>query len=189
MFLRKTDYFKRIQEDDLDVIIEDVTGTPLDAFLFDMQAAALAEVQSYLRNRYNVAKIFAPLAVWDVSKAYEIGEYVVISPLESGAIYTALTDNTGLDPTANPNDWELNDSRDALMKLYLIDVTMYHIHSRINPRNIQALAMSRRDEAVKWLKMVSKGEIQLDLPVNELDEETSGERISWGSEDKRLNSY
>lgn len=188
MFLRKKDYFKQIQEDNLDIIIEDSLGVPQEIFLTECEAAALKEVQSYLSGRYDVAKIFKPLLVWDAGTAHVIGDYVAVSPVESGAIYTALTDNTNSEPTANPLDWKLEDSRDALMKTYLIDITLYHVHTRINPRNIKALVMSRRDEAVKWLGMIAKGTIIADLPAKSEDM-TADDLISWGSETKRKNSY
>ena len=57
--------------------------------------------------------------------------------------------------------------------LFLIDVTLYHLHSRINPRNIPDLRKERYNGnsptdsggAIGWLKSVSKGNINADLPV------------------------
>jgi len=188
MFLRKSDYFSQIQEDNLDTVIEDITGTPTLIFLTDKEAAASVEVQSYLRHRYDVAKIFKPLLSYDNAVTYQPGEWVVDGPVETGIIYTATVETLGNLPT-DTNFWKAEDGRNPLMKTYLIDVTLYHVHSRISPRNIKALVMSRRDEAVKWLKMVSKGDISLDLP--EITEETpsGGDRITWDSQEKRINSF
>lgn len=187
MFLRKIDYYKQIKEDNLDVIIEDATGTPTEQFLTDCEAAALKELQSYLSHRYDVAAVFKPLLVYDNAATYQEGEWTVVSPVESGTIFTAKKETSGNAPAAG-EFWSESDGRDPLMKTYLIDLTLYHIHSRINPRNIKALIMSRRDEAIKWLGMISKGQINADLP-NLTDDVSSGDRIIWGSCEKRQNNY
>lgn len=54
----------------------------------------------------------------------------------------------------------------------LIDITLYHLHSRINPRNIPDLRKDRYDGnrdaqtlgAIGWLKQVAAGKINADLP-------------------------
>jgi hypothetical protein len=187
MYLRKIDYYKQIQEDNLDVIIEDVLGVPTVQFLTDCEAAALKEVQSYLSHRYDTATIFKPLLVYDNAVTYQAGDWVAVSPVETGLIWTAQKETVGNAPAVG-EFWKQEDSRDALMKTYLIDVTLYHVHSRLNPRNIKALVMSRRDEAIKWLGMISSGKINADLPLI-TEDVSSGDRIIYGSETKRINTY
>ncbi len=59
---------------------------------------------------------------------------------------------------------QTGDSRSPLIVMYLLDIALYHMHSRITPRNIPEIRVDRYDSAIAWLKMVSKGDITPDLP-------------------------
>lgn len=58
-----------------------------------------------------------------------------------------------------------NEDRNPIVMLYLIDIVLYHLHSNISPRNIPELRGIRYDAAIKWLRMISKGEINPSLPL------------------------
>lgn len=55
--------------------------------------------------------------------------------------------------------------RNALIVMYMIDITLYHMHARINPMKIPQIRIDRYENAVKWLGMVSKGQITPGLPL------------------------
>jgi len=187
-FLRIADYYSFIKQDNLDVIIEDAGGSPDQRFLTETEAAALSEIQSYLRHRYNVAEIFAPVDQWSITKTYNTGDYVY-EVLSNNTYRSKIDANLG-NLLSDGGSWEItSDPRDAQMKLYLIDITLYHLHSRINPRNIPDLRLTRRDEAVKWLTMISKGDITIDLPEIDDAESKGGYSIIAGGETKRVNNY
>jgi hypothetical protein len=78
------------------------------------------------------------------------------------------------------------DTRDQQMVLYLIDIVLYHIHSRIAPRNIPDLRVKRYDDAVKWLKMAAQGEV---TPALRKIQPHTGNRIRYGGNIKLINSY
>lgn len=78
------------------------------------------------------------------------------------------------------------DNRDAQMVLYLIDLALYHIHSRIAPRNIPDLRIKRYDDAIKWLRMAANGDVTITIPVIEPHQ---GNRIRFGGNIKQINSY
>jgi hypothetical protein len=82
--------------------------------------------------------------------------------------------------------WNKVDNRDQQMVLYLIDMTLYHVHSRIAPRNIPDLRVKRYDDAINWLKMCAKGEITPNLP---LIKPMQGNRIRFGGQIRNVNSY
>lgn len=137
-----------LQPSDLDMLIKaDVLTTVTSsqpAILDQAELAAIQEMQSYLRHRYDMAAIFQPAP-------------------------------------AAPDP----DTRPRLIVMYCIDIALYHIHSRVNPRQIPELRGIRYDAAINWLKAVSKGEITPDLPL--LEAETGGNVIAYGSELKRNN--
>ena len=119
------------------------------------------------------------------------------------SVYTATANNTNILPTAggqwsagvpysfsgqlptNATYWLSGDNRNQLIVMYLIDVTLYHLHSRINPRNVPDLRKERYNGnsptdsggALAWLKRVASGDVTADLP-NIAPQQ--GVSISWG---------
>jgi hypothetical protein len=92
-------------------------------------------------------------------------------------------------PGTLPTDatkWTQGDNRNPQLVNYCIDIALYHIHSRIAPRNIPELRVVRYTQAIEWLQMAGQGKITADLP---LIQPRSGGRIRHGGEIKRVNSY
>lgn len=58
-------------------------------------------------------------------------------------------------------------NRHPLIIMYMIDIALYHMHARINPRNIPDLRVKRHDDAIEWLKMVQAGKLTPKLPAVE----------------------
>lgn len=77
------------------------------------------------------------------------------------------------------------DDRDSQLVNYICDLTLYHLHSRISPRNIPQLRQDRYDNAVAWLKMCAMGDVTPKL----LEYEVPQKIIRWGSNAKNSNSY
>lgn len=90
-------------------------------------------------------------------------------------------------PTDTDN-WTPGDPRDELILQQMIDITLYSLHSRINPRNIPRIRTDRRDEAIQWLKMSvdPRNDMQPDLPERVFRDKT-GTDITYGSNEKREN--
>jgi hypothetical protein len=82
--------------------------------------------------------------------------------------------------------WVSTDTRDQQMVQYFVDITLYHLHSRISPRNIPQLRIDRYNHAIDWLKMCAVGDVTPALP---LLSPKQGNRIRWGSNVKNINSY
>jgi len=131
---------------------------------------------------------------------YAVGDKVYYNNIE----YTAKALVVGILPTNTqfwtagtaytltavyPDDntkWTEGDNRNQLIVMYLLDITLNHLHSRINPRNVPVLRKERYDGnnamqnggAIAWLKRVASGDITADLP-NILPEQ--GNSIRWGN--------
>lgn len=86
----------------------------------------------------------------------------------------------------NAAAWVAGDNRDQQMVLYMIDITLYHVHSRISPRNIPDLRVKRYDDAIAWLKKCAQGDVTPALPVLQ---PRQGARIRFGGNVKNVNSY
>jgi hypothetical protein len=93
------------------------------------------------------------------------------------------------------NYWIEGDNRNQMILQIMIDVVLYHIFSRIQPRNIPDLRKERYDGndpnqnsgAIGYLKRVQKGTVDLDLPVH--NDQERGQVFSFGSETKQNFSY
>lgn len=107
---------------------------------------------------------------------------------------------TGTTPD-NATYWTQGDNRNPQIVMYYIDILLYHLHSRINPRNIpelrslrynggpaanDVLASYAQAGAIGWLKNIEKGKVHLDAP--EIIPAAGG-NIRWGSYEKRNNSF
>jgi phage gp36-like protein len=179
MFLRRTDYLKQIRNENLEVV---VGGD--DSIRKDAELAAQAEIESYLRHRYDMAKIFVDLLSYDSGDTYNTGDLITFPDVED-EIYSAVEDAlTGVSPVDDPTKWTKGDTRNPLIKMHLVDMTLYHLHSRINPRNIPEFRIARRDDCISWLKMVAKGQITVDLPILLPEEDKIGLKIKHGSNEK-----
>ncbi len=97
--------------------------------------------------------------------AYETGETSGILP-DNTTFWTLLENETipiGTLPSNNTY-WTYGDNRNQQLKVYMIDVCLYHLHSNINPRNIPQLRIDRYNNALNWCKMINRGEITANLP-------------------------
>jgi hypothetical protein len=86
----------------------------------------------------------------------------------------------------NSQYWLQYDNRSQQMVTVVIDICLYHLHSRISPRNIPDLRVKRYDDAKDWLMKCSKGDI---TPNLKLLEPNQGLRIRYGGNIKNINSY
>jgi phage gp36-like protein len=89
-------------------------------------------------------------------------------------------------PVTNTSYWIIGDNRDAQMVMFIIDVALFHLHSRIAPRNIPELRVKRYDAAIEWFRFCAEGKI---TPALELIQPKQGNRIRYGGNVKNINNY
>lgn len=82
--------------------------------------------------------------------------------------------------------WTKGDNRSQQLVQYMVDITLYHVHSRISPRNIPEIRWERYKAATGWLKSAGKGDITANLPVKQVHQ---GGRIRYGGQVKNINKY
>lgn len=79
------------------------------------------------------------------------------------------------------------DTRNQMLVNMCIDIALYHLHSRIAPRNIPELRVKRYDDAIEMLQQFAKGDkVTADLPKIQPN---SGARIRYNSTVKLINTY
>jgi len=79
--------------------------------------------------------------------------------------------------------------RNQAVVMYFMDITLYHLHSRVSPRNISKLRADRYQAAMEWLKMAAYGDIQPDLPLKTDEFGKADNRLKYGSNPKSKMHY
>ena len=131
-FLTTTDYGLQIRDE-----IRGLLTDGNDTLLTMAALAAQAEMESYLRGRFDVEAIFTALG--------------------PAPAVPAAGDTPEVPARA--------DARNPQIVMYLVDAALYHLHSRQNPRNVPQIRQDRYDQVISWLKMVRKGELSAGLPL------------------------
>lgn len=135
-----------------------------------------------------VNAVIADYTAWSSATAYTIGQRVSYD----SKIWEAITAQTNKIPGADITNWNeiyfvAGDNRSQQTVTYMIDIVLYHLHSRIAPRNIPQLRIDRYKDAKEWLDGVADGAYN----ANEfpLIQPSQGTRIRWGSVPKLTNDY
>lgn len=197
-FLIPSDYDAQIKNDLLQVIIKDSPRA-----LPSAELAAQSELESYLRGRYDLPKIFIDVTPWAEARQYQAGAVVhhgtpavlyVATRATKGDVPTELPADAD-DPEALPAAWKAEDPRHPLIITYLIDVALYLLHSRMNPRGIPDIRQDRYDHVIEWLNLCRQGKVSPGLPFlpdNKEDGSLNPDsiiRIRSGSHKKLRNTY
>jgi len=190
MFLIKKDYFILIDEEDLDVVsYSSDNGTTSEAIIAETEQNVIQEISSYLAGRYDVSKIFVNIEEHVTGATYAAGEFLYDEA--SDAFYTALEATSANDLLTDEAKFKKGDTRPALIKRHVVNIALYELHSRINPRNIPEFRIQRRDDSIEWLKLVQNPRNNVDadfLPKKDFGEKR-GNDISWNSNPKLKHSY
>lgn len=181
-FLRVSDYSKQIKQDNLLQIIESDDYVRLEA-----ERAAEAEILMYLSNNYDLTTVFSPTLTFDFAINYLKGERALDTDLDK-TMYYAAQNNTLGHGLAELDYWVQGDNRNALLVMIYVDIVLYHLHSRINPRNIPQLRLDRYDEAKKMLIGFASGELYINLPTYPILSDNLLP-IHWGSNLKLRHEY
>lgn len=109
----------------------------------------------------------------------------VLDSAESAAISEAESYLRGRFDTAAIFSATSSD-RNSILMTYIIDMMLYHMHSRITPSNIPAIREKRYENAIEWLKMVAADKLNPNLPI--LPTQLTGS-FSVGSNQKSSTSW
>jgi len=146
-YIRRPDTTLFLQSDHLDKILGSSNGILEQAI-----RTAEEEVWAYLGTCYDLQdEYFAPLSDWSGSTTYLIGDAVWFDDGTNEQVYTCTAETLGDDPT-EAAFWEKADPRSPLLIALIVDITLYHLHSRVSPRQIPELRLMRYEAAMDKLK-------------------------------------
>jgi hypothetical protein len=166
MFLVKDDYITLIRQDKLDQITE-----ADDTILSKALPAAQEEAAGFIRHRYDEDQVFKAVTekadnnvsgVTTGDRFYQTTTKLFYVATADGG--TVLTDTDFFDQV---------DDRNPKLVEVVVDILLYNIYSRINPKSVPTHRRIRYDGddpkqqggAYGWLKMVQKGTIEPNLPA------------------------
>lgn len=153
-------------------------------------ASPIAYRQWSTGTQYNFSGLLitalpADFTAWSSVTTYVIGNRVSFNSM----IWQAIVNSTNVQPGSDiitwmPVSWLSGDNRSTQLVQRMIDITLYHLHSGIAPRNIPELRVKRYDDAITWLTSVGNNEVSLDSPRLQPGQ---GYRIRYGGNIKNNN--
>ncbi len=178
LFLTNADFDQAIKTDHLSAITSNNTSIQNDACL-----ASQTEIESYLRGKYNLTILFPTIIDWNIASSYTTG--AIVYDVATLAFYTANADISA-STAITDEKWTKGDPRDPLIVEFMLDLTLYRLHTRIAPNQIPEHRIQRRDDAISFLKSVAKYDVTVGW-----DQETDVEpaSINWGSNEKESKIY
>ena len=222
-FVTINDFRQVIQASDLDIVLDND-----DSNITQSIFAAMSELKSYIRHRYDVDRIFKTTNVFNIAATYAVDDLVELQATSYSAstiyakdtyvsyesdVYKCLANGTLNKVPTNTSYWtkigkdrglyvciviataiDVNNNTywkeaedQQLLRTFVINMTLYLAHARIQPRNIPEFRVQLRDDAIDFLKQIKKGDITMDLPI--YSDTTVGQRISYGGNDRIENYY
>lgn len=113
--------------------------------------------------------IYLSLVEIDVPGEWNSSQWQSIATQESLYFVTAVQTTAGTLPT-NEDEYKTGDTRNPTLLMYTIDLQLYHLHCRLNPRQIPEIRVKRYDASVDYLKDVAEGVVTPNLPLRISDE-------------------
>ncbi len=99
-----------------------------------------------------------------------------------GVTYTVAAGTLPTDETK----WTKGDNRSAQCVEYMLKISIYKMCSRLAINNVPENREIGYEEALVWLKEVSKGIVNCDIPERQPDQ---GMPVMWGGQVKRVNQW
>ena len=183
-FLVSDDYSTLIESTDLAII----DGADVDVLNQSLNTA-LEEVKGYIRNRYNEKLIFKTIQLTTDGLSITASNGDRLYQTATKKHYICIQDATAKGITETDYFTQIDERNPKIVQV-VIDILLYHLHSRISPRNIPDHRRLRYDGddpaqrggAIGYLKQVQKGIITPNLPVTDNSDQSS-HRIAYGTAD------
>ena len=184
-FILPQDYDVLITDDQLTQVTTDQKN--IDVCLLQSEE----EVKEWLRHRFDVEFDMRPFQISSTGTGVTATKDDRIYQSTTEIFYICTADATS-ESLTDTNFFTVQDDRNRKLVQVVVDVFLYHLHTRLNPRNIPVHRRLRYDgdgdiekamSAVKWCSMVQKGTITPALTPS-LDEDgeeiQDGQSVIWG---------
>lgn len=156
-YLRNGDYLPKITQYDLETVTE-----LNEAFIADAEFKAQAEIELYLRKRYDLNEIFQTYPDYVSGVTYTTGTTVWYGTGFTTALYTPKVSTASL-PTVS-SSWTQADPRPTIIVDFLTTVSLYKLHQRLSPDNVPTHRKDAYAMAISQLKMIQSAKVSVNLP-------------------------
>ncbi|WP_044213477.1 phage protein Gp36 family protein [Flammeovirga sp. OC4] len=185
-FIIPSDYNLQLQRE-----IRAFLDSSEDQRLKQAEESAIAQMISYLNVRYDTDQIFFDVPLYDALQNYTAGDFCYFKQenqeVTAYRVYTCISSVTGEEPDTSEK-FTLKDPRHSLIKMYCIDIALYHAYSAFAVADVPTHRKDRYDEAIEWLMGIADGTLQALLPEKENDDEVAT-LIRFGSHPKECHRY
>lgn len=124
--------------------------------------AAVTLIKSKLNSRYILTLLFPIIKDWNEETEYTAGTYVALEDI----IYKASATGTNESPDEEDSEfWNEDDPRDGLLIALCVDITIYFLLKRINPRKLSDEVIASYNRAINWLEDVHLLHENPDFPL------------------------
>lgn len=147
------------------------------------EKAALEQMRSYLSQRFDTQKLIWAFEDFNQARHYTPGMYCLFNDQLFCCKYECL----GIEPSED-DFWFPDDPRNAMLVMYLIDMTLYHLYAAQTLKAISEHRSQRYQDALDWLKDARDGKIETGLPAK-VDPKNLDFDFRFGSNPKRNNRY
>lgn len=155
-----------------------------DHYLKEVIYVAEREAMQYTEAHYDSNCLYPNLENLILDELYTEDEMFTYA----GDIYTvkgATFSISDIDELESNTNIKIEDNRNRYLKMILIDIALYHIHSRISPHQIPELRVIRYDQAIDKLGNIKTGVFGgLGTNCRKTDEEGNITNILWGGQQK-----
>lgn len=150
------------------------------------------EVKEYLRHRFDVEFDMRAFKISSTGTGVTAKENDRVYQSTTKILYICTADATS-ESLTDTNFFAVQDDRNQKLVQVTVDVFLYHLHTRLNPRNVPMHRKIRYDgdgdidkamSATKWLLMVQKGTVAPNLTAlldDDGEEVQDGQSVIWGN--------
>ena len=101
---------------------------------------------------------------------------------------TAIEELTAyIDIRYNAGTTFLIQNKKSLLAMYVVDIMLYHLHTRISTDNVPEIRIKRYEAAMEWADKVADGYINAGLPTKPTEENST--TIRFGGNKKQTHYY
>jgi hypothetical protein len=158
-FIRNSDYLFKITESDFNTLTDEN-----NLFVQDAELKSQAEIELYLRKRYDLAQLFKSYPDYISGTTYTTGITVWYGTGFTEHLYSPLSATTSLPGSIH---WVKVEPRNPLILDWMTTISLYKLHQRMSPDFVPSQRKDGYDMAMNQLKMIQQEKLTCDFPTIE----------------------
>ncbi|MFR9622342.1 MAG: phage protein Gp36 family protein [Rikenellaceae bacterium] len=139
--------------------------------------AVMETVKGFTRHWYDMEEEMRPIYTYDEGVEYKEGSRV----MAGNCLYIALQDTPPDADLSRSDLFKEHDDRNPKLVEICAILVVHALFRRVNPRNMPEQRQYDQEDAMKVLRDIQRGRVQLDIvPRKEVAADDAGQSICWG---------